>query len=1192
MYLKQLDLQGFKSFPEKMKLEFNQGVTAVVGPNGSGKSNVSDAIRWVLGEQRAKNLRGDKMEDIIFVGTENRKPLGFAEVSITIDNQDQKLPIDYMEVKVTRRVFRSGESEYRINKTPCRLKDVQELFMDTGIGREGYSIISQGRIDEILNAKGEERRKLFEEATGIIKYKTRRQEALSKLDKEKQNLIRVQDITQELEAQIEPLRLQSEQAKEYLRVKELLKEAEISVLVGEMERFAKEIDVVLLQKVDREHNLKEQLHQIEVCKEVLRNWNQKMQELEEVIQKKNDMIADVLAQKQKTIGEIRLKQEQKKHDRDNQDRLTQEMQWKRKLIEDHEEKIGLLEIKHTSIQMELQQQQTILAEKEARFEALNQILSSEELETEQYKTELFEQMHHSTEKNSVLVKKEALKEQFENRMVYVEQKISQLDGRTHQTTVHTLALEKQEADKKAQSETLEFEVEDLKTIQQQQEEEKSSMQSELQGKEKQFVEIASKISLLKDMEKAKEGFTHSVKQLLQLSASEKKKRGIHGAVGELFHTEQLYEVAIEVVLGATIQNVVTETEDDAKEAINYLKKHRLGRATFLPISAVRGKALDTTKPIFSEDGVLGLASDFVSFEACYEEIALSLLGKTLVIKNLDLAVELAKKYKHQYKMVTLDGDFLHTSGSMSGGSKQKRNSHILGRAGEIQTLQEEKNLLEMKVSDLKEAFQKFSEQTQQNQKALQQKTTAIYQLALDLAQLKEKKETAIREEADFKKQLKLYQIEQEQLIEQLEKAGLEVSQLQASLQEIETLRKELESKLTGIQEAVQGEKEEKEQLLKELTQIKIDTSTHTEKINHLAQEKSRLLGEIETFEKEFSIASNQIHILKSNEQEKSKEQTVLEEQEIKLEQENINLLQSVEEMNGKKKEYVIEMEQANQDIESEKENQIKIEQEIFRLDGKIEKIEEHKKNIVDQLWNTYELTHRMAKEHCGKREHGKQEQEVSQEEMKRLKGELRALGHVNIGAVEQYEEVNERYQFLKQQQDDILQAEEKLRVMIQELSELMEEQFKEQFAIISENFSRVFREMFGGGTGYLKLTEGENILESSIDIIAQPPGKNLQNMQLLSGGERALTAIAILFGILHMKPSPFCVLDEIEAALDDANVVRYAKYLKRFSQDTQFIVITHRKGTMEYADVLYGVTMEEKGISKLVSVDFTEQVTE
>ncbi len=1187
MYLKQLDLQGFKSFPEKMRLEFNQGVTAVVGPNGSGKSNVSDAIRWVLGEQRAKNLRGDKMEDIIFVGTENRKPLGFAEVSITIDNQDQKLPIDYMEVKVTRRVFRSGESEYRINKTPCRLKDVQELFMDTGIGREGYSIISQGRIDEILNAKGEERRKLFEEATGIIKYKTRRQEALLKLDKEKQNLIRVQDITQELETQIEPLRLQSEQAKEYLRVKELLKEAEISVLVGEMERFAKEIDAVLLQKLDREYNLKEQIQKIEVCKETLGNWHQKMQELEEAIQQKNDAIADILAQKQKTIGEIRLKQEQKKHDRDNQDRLTQEMQWKRKLIEEHEEKIALLEIKHTSIQMELQQQQTLLAEKEARFEALNQILSTEELETEQYKNEMFEQMHQSTEQKSVLVKKEALKEQFENRMVYVEQKISQLDGRTHQMTVHTLALEKQEADKKELSKTLEFEVEDLKIIQQQQEEERISMQSELQGKEKQLVEISSKISLLKDMEKAKEGFTHSVKQLLQLSASEKKKRGIHGAVGELFQTQPLYEVAIEVVLGATIQNVVTETEDDAKEAINYLKKHRLGRATFLPISAVRGKALDTTKPIFSEEGVLGLASDFVSFEACYEEIALSLLGKTLVIENLDIAVELAKKYNHQYKMVTLDGDFLHTGGSMSGGSKQKRNSHILGRAGEIQTLQEEKKSLEQKVSDLKEAFQTFSEQTQQNQKALQQKTTAIYQLALDLAQLKEKKETAIQEETDLKKQLKLYQIEQEQLIEQLEKAVLEVSELQASLYQIETLMKEIESKLIGIQEAVQGEKEEKEQLLTELTQIKINTSTHIEKINHLVQEKSRLLGEIETFEKEFSIASNQIQILKSNEQKKSKEQTLLEEQEIQLEQENLNLLQTVEEMNGQKKEYVIEMEKVSTDIESEKAIQIEIEQEIFRLDSKIEKIEENKKHIVDQLWNTYELTYRMAKEHSGKQKQG-----VSEEEMKRLKAELRALGHVNIGAVEQYEEVNERYQFLMQQQNDILQAEEKLRIMIQELSELMEQQFKEQFAIISENFSRVFREMFGGGTGYLKLTEGENILESSIDIIAQPPGKNLQNMQLLSGGERALTAIAILFGILHMKPSPFCVLDEIEAALDDANVVRYAKYLKRFSQDTQFIVITHRKGTMEYADVLYGVTMEEKGISKLVSVDFTEQTTE
>ena len=1182
MYLKRLDLQGFKSFPEKVKLEFNQGVTAVVGPNGSGKSNVSDAVRWVLGEQRAKSLRGDKMEDIIFAGTENRKPLGFAEVSIIVDNQDQKLPVAYTEVQVTRRVFRSGESEYRINGTACRLKDIQELFMDTGVGREGYSIIGQGRIDEILSAKGEERRRIFEEAAGIVKYKMRKNEAASKLEREQQNLLRVDDIISELEVQLDPLERQSATAKQYLALKEELKQGEIVSFCKDLDRMEDDIGKISADKMRAETQLQQYLMQEERDKKALIDYKEKAGALDILLQQQNRESAELLTEKERNEGEIRLTETQKQNELSNLARMREEIGQKKEQIRGNETQLELSNSRMTALRIEQEQQQAQLLKLEEAYASINASLYHDEAQAESFKDEIFELIKAGTEAKGEIAKVEALQAQFLGRKEQLGGEKSQLESRSHQTEIHIQVLEKQEREMR---ETISFLEKELLALEQDRtkvQKDRIELQNLLGERTRELSQIQSRFSVLQEMERENEGFYQSVKSLLNLS--DRGERGICGAVGQLLKVDEVYEVAIESALGGAVQNVVTKTEEDAREAIQYLKAKNLGRATFLPISAIKGRTFEGRPAILDEGGVLGLAHTLVEVEEAYQQIAENLLGRTIIVDTINQAVSLAKKYKHQYKMVTLDGDILNPGGAMTGGSKQKKAAHIFSRGREIRSLREKTEFVGKTVKELQDKLAFMQEDLTEIDEQTVEKKLELQRLTVTISGLRAEQEKSKQDNRESEDRLRLINLEERQLNEQIARAEGDVQNSKQILSFSDKKIQDVNAELLQFQENVLGEKGKRDTLMMEITTLKIEVSKKLQGVAAIEDTIQRLRREIQELSRQIEDGSDKIAMIEQELSEKDIQKTTLQEKAIRLEERVLALQSMMEEAAEKKTTLAKKAEMLEEQAKENMQNARLMENECFRFETKIEKLEEEKIRITTQIWEEYEMTHRMAKEYCANWQGSFVGRSV-----KEIKGEIRTLGEVNVGAIEQYKEVKERFSFLTGQREDILEAEEKLRGMIDELSALMEKQFREQFQLISESFSRVFQEMFGGGRAYLKLVDTERVLESPIEIIAQPPGKNLQNMQLLSGGERALTAIAILFSILYLKPSPFCILDEIEAALDDANVSRFAQYLKKFAADTQFIVITHRKGTMEYADVMYGVTMQEKGISKLISVDFSEQ---
>lgn len=1187
MYLKRLDLQGFKSFPEKVKLEFNTGITAVVGPNGSGKSNVSDAVRWVLGEQRAKSLRGDKMEDIIFAGTENRKPQGFAEVTIVIDNEDGRMPVDFTEVQVTRRVFRSGESEYRINGTACRLKDIQELFMDTGVGKEGYSIIGQGKIDEILNAKGDERRRIFEEATGIVKYKTRKIEAVSKMEKEKQNLLRVEDIIQELETQLTPLEEQSQKAKQYLTLRENLKQAEIAIFCNDMARMEQENAQLLQNKQTAKQQSIDTNHVSEQIKEQIADKKQQRQQQTQLLEQLHQKMTQVQKDTEKTEGLIRLAEEQAQNDAGNITRIQKEIEEQQKQQQEKQKEQEVCRSRKMALQIALENIQKTLATKTTDYDTLNETLRQDETKAAQFKDDIFEQMRMGTEAKGEIAKREAMREQFLKRKNQLDLEIAHTHSRLEQQQVHQQVLQKK-AESYAQ--TLTATKQELQALEKdhiQATNMKTQAEQALVTQQKHISEKQSRYRLLSELEKDHEGYYHSIKSLLALPDLE--QRGICGAVGQLLQVEQMYETAIEAALGGAMQNVVTNTEDDAKNAIQYLKQRKLGRATFLPVRAVKGKGLESNLPILREIGVLGTADTLVCFDDAYQGIMTYLLGRILIVENLDIAVSLAKKYHHQYKMVTLDGDIMNAGGAMTGGSQSKKTSSIFGRTREIQTLQKELEQSDQYMKQLqqtlelaKEDLQDVAEQILEKKLELQRMSVTAQTSSTEI----EKTETDI---AETQTKLRLLELEEKQLDEQMTRTDADIAKSKVVVEQAEAETAKANEALLLFQDSLAEEKDKRDALLEEITQLKIQVSQQEQNILTVDDTINRLQKEQHALLREKEIKQEQIVYFKERGGKKSVEQQNLKKQAETLQTEQIQTQQKLEQSNQNLTAFDDSIANLEQQLQQHTETIAKLEQDLFRIETKLEKSEEEKDRMCGQIWEVYEITAKEALAYPIT-------EQKSYQEWKRLandrKETLRGLGHVNVDAIEQYKDLKERYTFLTNQKADILEAEQKLQQVIAELTTLMETQFKEQFAVISENFSTVFQEMFGGGKAYLQLSDDANVLESAIDIVAQPPGKSLQNMMLLSGGERALTAIAILFSILKMKPSPFCILDEIEAALDDANVRRYAQYLTRFSKETQFIVITHRKGTMEYADVMYGVTMQEKGVSKLISVDFSEQVEE
>ncbi len=1177
MYLKRIEMQGFKSFADKTVLEFKPGITTVIGPNGSGKSNISDAIRWVLGEQSMKSLRGAKSEDIIFAGTQARKSLGFAEVSIVIDNNDNKLPIEYSEVTVTRKIYRSGETGYFINKVPCRLKDILELFMDTGIGKDGYSIIGQGKIDEILSNKSEDRRHIFEEAAGIVKYRTRKQESEKKLEQTKLNLLRINDILAEIEANIEPLKLQSDKAKQFLDLREELKSIEVGLFIynintykEKLEQLVKDEDIITSQKEAEDSKMEALQASKEELRQVVDDITAQIENMQNIGFVSSNKI-------EKINSEIGISNERIQNNSANKQRLEAEiLEVKNRIEELKEEQKQKLE-KKTNLTSNKEKFEKELAEKETELAELSKKLSAKELEIEGKKQivqdNIDKKYELAAEINTQDVNYENLEKRKKQLKNEIDSVISELDSTRYGKNEISKGFYDIESKRNIAVENLE-----------------KSVQAKEQNmqKLKQYEEEISKLTYTQRMkqarhqflietEKEKEGYNKTVKSLLVACDKDSSlNKGIHGVLANLISVEKEYETAIEMCLGQSLQNVVTSTEQDAKKMIEYLRTNSLGRASFLPIASVQGKKLDKLTKM---DGVIGIASDLVKCKKEYEQIILSLLGRTVVVEDMDTAIALAKKDKYSFRIVTLKGDIISSSGSISGGSVQTKTVNILGRSREIEDLEKELKKLEKQIADKTAEKEEYAssigdsiEETAKLEKELQE---------IEIVYATEKQKMVAVEENITRLENRLAKLKEEvtQTEKQKEENRLLKEQKEAEIQE---LTQQIEELNKVIEEFALNNKDNQkyiDDLNFDITNLKISVTSFDESESSIEEMVERISQDIKNNEQ--SIENKNQNILAITEENTKLEQTITEynNQIEQIKQEVTNSGTKVEELKQERIAKNEKLVNTENEIQSQFSTLESLKEQIIKLDVKKTKLEQDLQQVVESLWNEYELTPNSTEEYQKPNNVA-----TAQKQVNSLRNKIKDLGSINIDSIEEYKKTKERYDFMSEQRLDLENTASKLRKIIGDMTTTMQNQFKEKFELINKNFNEVFTELFNGGKAELILENEENILECGIDIRVQPPGKKLQNMMLLSGGEKAFTAIALLFAILKINPAPFCILDEIEAALDDVNVYRFAEYLKKFCKQTQFLVITHRKGTMEAGDSVYGVTMEENGISKLLSI--------
>ncbi len=1180
MYLKRLELQGFKSFADKTVLEFRPGITSVIGPNGSGKSNISDSIRWVLGEQSMKSLRGSKSEDIIFAGTQSRKSLGFAEASIVIDNTDGKLPIEFSEVTITRRIYRSGESGYYINKTPCRLKDVLELFMDTGIGKDGYSIIGQGKIDEILSNKSEDRRAIFEEAAGIVKYRVRKADSEKKLEQTKLNLLRINDILSEIEVNIEPLKKQSEKAKKYLDLREELKGIEIGLFLYNIDNYkekiseiAKDIDIYMSQNNDEESKMQEKQN----LKEELKI---KIDEIILKIEETQNLGFEMREKQEKINSDINIANERIANNKENFDRYLKEIEEVNlRITELEEEKKQRLE-KKTNLSSNREKFSKELEEKEKELEEITTKLSTEEKKIEDKKKTVEKNTDLKYEKVTLINTQEVNYENLEKREKTVKNEISdtisELDEKRLEKdeiskTFYEIEAKRNESAKKLEeiNEKKEKSLSKLKEYQ----DKINALSSEMRVKD-------SKLKFLSDMEKEKEGYIRSVKSLLlDCDKDVGLKKGMHGVLANIISVPKEYETAIEMTLGQTLQNIVTDTEEDAKKLIEHLRKNNLGRASFLPIASVKGKKVDRLIKN-SLGGVIGIASDLVKVDKKYESIILNLLGRTVIVDNMETAIILARQNSYSFRIVTLKGDVINPSGAITGGSATTKFNNIIGRTTQIAELEKDIKNLTKKIEGLETEKQEY----EKSQEDVIEEVIGLEHIMQDteIVYATEKQKVLAVEENITRLENKLTSLRRE--LTEIEEAKKESLTSKEELEkEIEQLEKEVEELSAEIKVFSENNKDNQkyiDDLNFDITNLKISVSSFDESSVSIDELVQRIEQDIEN--NKASIENKTALREKILEDNKA-----LEEQIINLNEEIKQMEQEVEtsgdKINTLKQERVKkneELAKTEEEISQQFEIIEELKGQITKNEVKKSKIEYELEQIINKMWEDYEITPNNVGGEYKKPENAVE----TTKQVKSLRDQIRDLGSINIDSIEEYKQTRERYDFMCEQRLDLENSSSKLKKVIQDMTKIMKEQFEKQFKVINKNFGEVFKELFGGGKAELKLTDEENILECGIDVEVQPPGKKLQNMTLLSGGEKAFTAIALLFAILKINPSPFCVLDEIEAALDDVNVYRFADYLKKFTKNTQFLVITHRKGTMEAADTVYGITMEENGISKLLSM--------
>ena len=1181
MYLKSIEIQGFKSFANKLVFDFHNGITGIVGPNGSGKSNVADAVRWVLGEQSAKQLRGASMQDVIFAGTENRKPLSYAYVAITLDNADRQLAIDFAEVTIARRVYRSGESEYLINGSPCRLKDVSELFYDTGIGKEGYSIIGQGQIERILSGKPEERRELFDEAAGIVKYKRRKVTAQKKLEHERENLVRVNDILGELERQIGPLEHQSETAKIYLKKKEELKTLDVNMFLLEMERIETQLkEVEEIYKI-ADASLQGSNREYENIKVEYERKEQDMQEMDDRITQAREELNNTTVVKGKLEGQINVLREQIRAAQMTEENLKQRLEQlavskenKAEQQRNYEEQKSLLAAQVTEVD----------ARKASASERLQQIqneITRCNQGMEDGKNEIIELLNSKASIKAQLQKFDTMAEQVNIRKAQLNQRLlkrkseeADLDTVLHGYEEELTATERKIREFKQQEAELTTQIEEWK-------QKAAANRNTLEQEAAQYHKETSRLESLRNIAERYEGYGNSIRRVME---QKEKHEGIHGVVADLMKVDRKYETAVETALGGNIQNVVTADEQTAKEMISYLKQNRLGRATFLPLTSVKARDNSKQEVFLKEEGVIGNANTLIHNDSAYDEVMAYLLGRVFVVDTIDHALALAKKSKYTLHIVTLEGEYLSPGGSIAGGAF-KNNSNLLGRKREIDEL-------EKTIAKRKESMQSCRERTEeirttqellkQDQQKVRQELQEQY-LVQNTAQMNV--ERCRQQKLESENVFEGLKNENQELEEQLAQIRRDRERTEAVIVAGEQREKEIAAESEKLQTVLEEQLKLEEDASRALSEIQLEAAGFEQRQEFLEENLQRVSAELEQVTADEEMLQNQSG--ESREDAKRHESEIEEirltiaasdENYAALEQKLKESLEAKERMSAEYKGFFEKREEISKEIAN-------LDKEIFRLNGQREKLEEAAEFQTNYMWEEYELTPHNARV---LRNEAYDDLPELKKQISGVKDEIRKLGDVNVNAIEEYKELSERYQFLKTQHDDLVEAEQTLMGIIQDLDTGMRKQFAEKFAEIQREFDKAFKELFGGGKGTLELVEDEDILECGIRIIAQPPGKKLQNMMQLSGGEKSLTAIALLFAIQNLKPSPFCLLDEIEAALDDSNVGRFAKYLHKLTRNTQFIIITHRRGTMAAADRLYGITMQEKGVSTLVSVNLIE----
>ena len=1181
MYLKSIEIHGFKSFANKIKFDFHNGITGIVGPNGSGKSNVADAVRWVLGEQRIKQLRGGSMQDVIFSGTELRKPLGYAYVAITLDNSDHSLAIDYDEVTVSRRLYRSGESEYMINGAACRLKDVNELFMDTGIGKEGYSIIGQGQIDQILSSKPEDRRNLFDEAAGIVKFKSRKETAIKKLEEEKINLTRLSDILSELEKQIGPLEKQSEVAKEYLKLRERLKTLDVNMFLVENKSQRQQLEDAEKNLGIATESLDKAKESYEKAKEEYEGIQKKLEILDREIDEARARITDSSVKKEKLEGQIGILNEKIKSATSNDAHFKSRIKDEQAKIEEKnkEKETYLSEKESIDKDVEELSQKRDAARKELE-RVLTQISNINE-EVESCKSAIIETLNTRATIKSKLSSLNTMKEQVNIRKAELTGKLvrARSDESKQEETIKKL---RDEFDR------ITSEISEMNKKQKQAEEDVKEMRetmslkdTELRKVQELYQQEKSRLEALANITERYEGYGGSVKKVM-----EKKDTtpGIIGVVADIIKTQPKYETAIEVALGGNIQNIVTDDEETAKKMIAYLKETRAGRATFLPLTALDNPPELKAKEALNEKGVLGMADELVDTDPKYRQVAKAMLGRIVAVDNIDNAVKIARKYNYTVRMVTLEGELLVPGGAISGGAF-KNNSNLLGRRREMDEMEANVKKYKQNIDDLKSEIEECRTKRNELRTLAEELRTELQGkfIAQNTARLNVENEEA--RQAEQKAGYSDLKAESDEIESKLLEIADEKAKAEALLESSENTEKESTEKVEKYQKELEGLHEIEETENEKVSKLDIEYEKIAQKHEFQQQNLNRVEADITALEKGLQ------EIIDSMEENvRNLEQNKKDIEEIRLTIEasvdvqsdaNKELEQKKEEKNElsvSQKEFFGKTEELNKQISD-------LDKEVIRLGSKREKCQEAIESHINYMWNEYEIT---LSDAAQLRDENMTDVPAMRKETNSLKDSIRKLGDVNVNAIEDYKNLMERYTFMKTQHDDLIEAERQLKEIIKDLDESMRKQFIEQFHKINTEFDQVFKEMFGGGKGSLELAEDEDVLEAGIRINAQPPGKKLVNMMQMSGGEKALTAIALLFAIQNLKPSPFCLLDEIEAALDENNVVRFAKYLHKLSS-TQFIVITHRRGTMESADRLYGITMQEKGVSTLVSVNLIDK---